>query len=245
MLKLEKVGRSKEVQVTVRGKEPFWNRVFLFAFLVAFVIHAGGYFLFTIAPIKWHWDQTSALPIKVEAIFAPDAMAIAMDDAEHLPVRYVPPPEGTVFAIPELRTPRTLSSVQLLANREGSFPFSSLEEALLDNFPDPFLAAPPVKIAFFGPLAQIPLLEDGLENWRAPVARSLKGFYRTELAVMVEEMTGQIIWHNILQSSGVPLLDREAVRLLYLARFAPRTHLNPFMAKGSVEITFFMRDAHD
>lgn len=239
MLKLEKASRGKEVIVTVRGKEPFWNRAFLVALGCALALHGIGVLFFKVAPLKMQWHHSSHTPSIVRAYFPHDATTIALVDAEDLPSRYVPAPALTTVVIPSIPFATSRDSLEVFAENNQVFPFALVEKQLLDTFSEKRPASkPPVSIQFFGGLAQQKVVQDELASWRPPATRSLKGAYRVELNVQVDAQTGTIFWQNVLQSSGIPLLDREAMTLLNEVKLTLKRQDEPFV-RGTAEITFF------
>lgn len=239
MLKLEKASRGKEVIVTVRDKEPFWNRAFLVAFGCALALHGMGVLFFKVAPLKMQWHQSSHTPSIVRAYFPLDATTIALVEAEDLPGRYVSAPAPTTVIIPSIPIASSRDSLEVFAEHDQVFPFAQVENQLLDTVAEKrSVSKPPVSIQFFGGLAQQKVLHDELANWRPPAARSLKGAYRVELTVQVDAQTGTIFWQNVLQSSGLPLLDREAMTLLNQVKLSLRRQDEPFV-RGTAEVTFF------
>lgn len=239
ILKVESSDRGQDIVVSVRGRERFWNRTFLTAFALAVSLHLGGLLLFRIAPIKLSWNSHSTAPAIVQAEFSTDGIAIALSDNEDLPERYVPPPALTVMGLPTLPTRKYVVPFDMYSINDDSHPFAELELALLEPWREspPPLPKEPLTLQFSGPLAGRVPLHHPAKDWVPPAARSLKGAYRVVIDVKVDEQTGQIFWHNILTSSGVVLLDREALAVLKDMRLSPGPQ-DAFVTDGFVELTF-------
>lgn len=86
MLKLEQ-SRKRDVSITVRQKDPFFNKIFCAALLWAVGIHLFGFLAFHIAPFRINYSDSIFRPVSVASDIGKNAegLALALIE-EHIPV---------------------------------------------------------------------------------------------------------------------------------------------------------------
>lgn len=202
MLRLEQVRKSRDISISLRQKEPFFNAIFCLAMGWALGAHLCVFLLFYIAPFKINYSDSIFPPVAVVSDLgkARDANALALVEEEiAIPQHLIPPLIGDL-ATPSIPLNLPRKDWEFKAPFSPFHPFLSAEKELLTHG-NVFVeaAAPsPLKVLIAGPLA-------GFESEKcdffipASFQNLQKRDYEIAFDVRVDGNLGQIIW---LQARG-------------------------------------------
>jgi hypothetical protein len=244
MLKLEKIGKARQLNVRLRSKQTLLTAPFLLALGYAIFAHLLAFLLFHIAPLKIG-NYPTLPPVRVE-IYQPKAssayaQALALDEA-HGPTL---PPElqaQVAAALPPLPLP--------FAMPPGAFFDEMLASA--SARPHAFLSAEsnfcalnaadslPIALHLSGAIAELNWhLDDQAERQEALLLAASKlqtGTYRFGFAVKVDQRRGEICWWRPFDRYAdiSKQLYHQVIDLLKEIRFA--TSNAPFCLSGEIEV---------
>lgn len=247
MLKIKKSKKSYEIHVGMGQPLFIFDRYFILALTAAFTIHliAASLFhvrLFSVWEIETILPATKSYSHIVKSVPEEDVDVIARINREgrltpaHLvPIKSFP-------ALPKLTISRIHSSSDYLVENDKN-PFLEMEEIIEDRYfevDDIPLITSPVKVAIFGPLAEIPLQTFDEDISRSFVLQkfSLKNLHQERIVydVQVDLHTGQIFW---FQAQRSPIDKKQTIfaeKLLKNISF--QINEKDFVQSGQIEITF-------
>lgn len=208
MLKLEKT-RSREIHVCLRSRQRVFSRSFIYAFLIALALHLGGFLMFHVRTL-FIKDKGSFPPIVVEAdlsgeLYHEDSEALALLGKKEAP-HYRLAPHISDPSIPSLAIEIPKRDHVFAAEEVGrSNPFLEIEEDpehVHKSIPNKHRGKPFV-MHVSGPLAEIPLLDDGFNQMSSEISALCTRFSAgivVRYEVRVENQTGRIFWHMLKQA---------------------------------------------
>lgn len=248
MLKLEKIARTRDINVCLRDKPVFLNKTFFVALGYALGFHLSALLLIQISAFKVGYQESIFLPAFVATDFkdAIDIRGLQIDSEDQIPFFFLPP----AAALPDMMPFRETSICfqerhqQKLLRREHAL--LSVENHMEMHFEDSFFADPPpiapVVIAISGMLADNFLLhkEEHEEELAQLVLQKkihdLSVPQRFLFHVQVEDLEGEVFWWELVESSGEELCYEYAVAILKSLRF--QLPSQSFAQKGDIEISF-------
>lgn len=244
MLKLEKISRSREIMVSLRDRDPRFNRTFIIAFAIAFSLHLLAGVLFTIRPFLLDSSELILPPIAASADLSVnrESMALAKVDKTERLHRTIPEPRYSVPKVPELTEVTVNRQKEYVMKKElTAAPFAMIEKEVFS--PD-FTAwesskqHAPVQILVSGPLADKTIEVNGADSVELPLLNSdmRSNLIRALYAVEVENQSGQIFWYESQQKLENLEYRRLAEKILLNLRFHQDT--KAFVTPGEIEIVF-------
>lgn len=199
MLRLEKALKTHEINVLLRPKEPFFNRVFCLALLWAVGIHLLGLLIFNIAPFKVNYSDSIFPPVAVASDLGAggDGHALAfLDEQIRVPQHLLLPLAVDLSTPPIPATPPVKLLEYQPSAPSSSQPFLSSELRCLSHGELPIepAACPPVKIQISGPLARYGSGVQPAVDLPASLAFLQGRDYTFSFDVRVDGRTGRPIW---------------------------------------------------
>lgn len=246
MLKLEKIARTREINVSLRDKEGFFNRTLLFALACALVIHGGALLLFHIAPFKIGYDESIFPPVVVATEFPDPANKVTahLDEDEPIPPYVVAPLPKQTWP-PQMPTHALARQMEYIQQQSVlTNPFLPLEnDTRIDDHSIHFSGPrdhAPIKIYVSGSLGDLTLVnqdtyEEELTELTSQSQKVKSAVPRRYIyTVQVEHDSGEVFWYELKHSEEDGELKKLAVDILKSLRFAPVRSL--FVSSGEVEI---------
>lgn len=259
MLKLEKIGKTRELNVLLRSRPTLLTVPFLLALSYAIGIHVAALLLFQISPFKIGYQTTLFLPVSV-AIDLPVRSGVyagPLDFEAELSI-----PSHLIAPQPELPGLPIALETGLLWNMEEIKPdstssrhaFLSIENSLIFNEGEELfknaVGYTPLSIFVSGELAElsIPLKLNeeqlaaisSLHAWKTAktdgAVSEIRTTYRFRFNVKVDQNKGEICWWEPLEvheNESKNLYDR-ALEILKSLRFVPEPEL--VVLSGEIEI---------
>lgn len=243
MLKLEKA-KHRDVCITMRNKERWFNSTLLYALGIACGIHFLGVIIVHIHPFISHGDKILP-PTLVEAEMSnqledDDWNVLAYLDTKHKASRYLFAPIASEPKLPSMSIDQPLRPTEYI--KEPSLldnPFMTIEEDWDYFYANELFAQasqPPVSVHVSGPLAESPLLDDGTTTISpTELTTILQQSQRCVYSVQVEGKTGRIFWFASKHTPDKQSICNMAESLLLRMRFQPNA--NTVVSAGEVEIT--------
>lgn len=199
MLRLEKVLKTRDINITLRHKDSFFNPTLCFALLWAVGIHLGGILFFYIAPFKINYTDSLFPPVSV-------ASDLGLSDTRHalalweeetaIPSYLLLPFTAEAFSHTPSKTPAIKPFNDRSTERDSARLFLSSEIQCISHGCSPVepKATAPLKIQVSGPLADYPqsLTKEILSP--SLYASHQKRNYHLIFDVEVDGKTGQIMW---------------------------------------------------
>lgn len=233
MLKLEKVYKTGEINITLREQDRFLTKNLLIALGIAIALHLTGVLLFHVNLFKIVGSQTQlpTIPLDIEIpSFEEGGGALSALDQEDLLYLLMKEPKGMALSFPSVPeiVPYSLSLEGNVADQTRPVVFSQEDIYPIDIFSTREGPSIPTSIIVSGPLSENEFYGESLSIPETKMAGRV--FYE----VQVENRTGLIFWHeykegnNLLKSMG-----EEIIRKL---RFLPNE--NDFVTRGNIEIVF-------
>ena len=121
MLKLEKVSKTLDINITLRKRERFFNRTFLQALGIALGLHIMAIVLFPIAMSTFRGSLAVLPPVSVAAELPSESSVTTVREEEEISPRYLRPPRSIALARPSWPAPE-LPPLELLPMRREPFP---------------------------------------------------------------------------------------------------------------------------
>lgn len=241
MLKLEKVSKTLEINITMRQREHFLNRAFFKALGIALGLHLLAVVLFHIQPFVISGSGIVFPPVLVDSDLnlVQEGTVLAQIDTDEAFPRHIKEPKGLRFAFPEY--PEVdLKQYQIQydphSNPHVFAPFEDsaqiLYTRLLDHRPR---EGEKVKVEISGSLINLKLEDDGIDQAEFGKTRTGRGRYQ----VRVEHRTGKIFWYDPIEAIGHEETDALAEKILRGMRFASDEFY--FVTGGEIEIQFFRK----
>lgn len=218
MLKLEKTSKLSTVTIRMRERERFFEPRLLKALTIALLLHCGALLMFQVTPFSFtstflfppiHVQSNST--IKGIVAFVSDR--IEKENAFPPPLSFVPSLESLSFPPESILTPSYTFDLQLL---------DPLEKHIWPKWEVPLsmkLEEPRIQLAISGPLAKLSLVTgDPLLEEMQPISSHDFAAYVT-YKVMLDPYTGEIFWHERIESSTDHGMNRLTEKILLNLRF--------------------------
>ncbi len=246
MLKLEKIVRSREVNILIKDPEGRFTAPLMKAFAIALGIHLALFSLFQITTLTYRGPSTPLPPTNVVAeSSSPHVATLASTDLETQLDKRIPIREALE---PKLHDDLALSfqHFSLAHQRENrtNNPFESLEEEILfpPSLSDLKTPLPPIQLIVSGTIQNRLIAQTltqsipKLPQRAAEVERA-----RCVFSVAVSPTDGRIFWYEAIEHTSIKPLDLLAESLLKSLQFTQEP--NQLVTKGTVEIHFNLRSA--
>ena len=237
MLKLEKISKTREISIRMRKRDRVCNPIFLRAFAIALTIHLIGLGVVNIESFKIKGSDRWRPPAIVNAEIEGSFNALTQLESGIRRRSFLEPKES-IPALPVMPEPIYLRNIESI-NKKGKTttinPFRPLEKSLTESFDvKPLTQAQPIIVRASGLLADKIF---NLEQIDSSVSSNLlKDSKTARFKVQVEGKSGQIFWHEIMQSTELADLDHLAEQMLRQIRF--KAEANSFVTSGEIEIQF-------
>lgn len=253
MLKLEKISRN-DISVTLQDKENFFNRPFLLALSIAILFHLFLAVIFKITPIKLQFTEHVFPPTHVESESFLKDTSVGSSAEETVYIRSGLPdiPESRP-SLPMLPNPSHLPHNELIKKHDHiNHSFLSVENKKFyqPNFDNlPIKTTDPLSVYISGPLAQLPIISNGIELQSAeshsfPAKHTIRIIYK----VTVEQASGKIFWFEPQETRYPKSLRQFVEEALLKYRFArtqdtemQRDNITSeaFVTSGEMEFHFY------
>lgn len=208
MLKLEKIRKTKDLNVCLRQKEPFFNRTFCLALLWAAGLHLFGILAFHIAPFKITYSNSLFPPVSVDSDLGWSLRGKTMaffEEEINVPAHLLVPFIDDFVPAP-VELPALKEKSGYAPKISGAHPFLSSELKGLQHEASPLqrTSAQFVHIDVSGPLAAA--------VWKKPEIEisSLHFTKKSELFlcfdVLVDGKSGRIFWLQPAEKAPLALL---------------------------------------
>ncbi len=245
MLKLEKVAKTREINITLRPRTSFFTKSFKEAFLWALGMHLAAGFLFTVQLIRISENIKVFLPAYVESELgsALNNQVIAELEREKIFSHYIgePPDAKPEFSVFSGGSEVTTSLASLKENSTEN-PFLKSEFWLMapelpllkksSNLPKP------IKIEVSGGLEKYPILKEGWDTIEVSTLKKMKPHgYKASYNVRLDLQTGRLFWIEPLLLDKSKISDLLAEKILAEIQFEVLDS-SEAVASGVVEITF-------
>ncbi len=231
MLKLERIAKTLNLSITLRKREPFFNRTMLQALALGLGLHLAAFCLFPIAVSKFNGSLLILPPISVATDlphFSEGSVHAQIEQEEFSP-RSLQPPKGLSFGLPA-----SIASAAISYPEEEVTVFYSTEREVELRHPLNELLDPSPKydnsliVHVSGPLSRY-------ERAISVPTVIPEGLYRVVFHVAMENRSGKIFWYERKESSDDEKVNRLAEEILGAMHFEKSDH---FVTDGEVEIIF-------
>lgn len=241
MLKLEKIAKTRELNVLLRTKPTVFSATFLYALGYALLIHFGALFIFKISPFKVNYQQSVFPPVRVatelpiqNGVYTTN---LHSEEFDSIP-SYLLAPLPIAPDFPEvsqiLPTIEGESTNLIASSFENSlFLLDELFNDAVDESHSSKMESEsfkPLTCHLSGSIAELPIFSNGLS---AGLSHKGHGAIRAIIAVQVNQSDGQIFWWQIKEG-----LNQEqqnvAIEVLKNLQFVPQT--TPDIISGEIEI---------
>ncbi|MBA3603287.1 MAG: hypothetical protein H0W50_06535 [Parachlamydiaceae bacterium] len=239
MLKLEKIAKTRELNILLRARQTFLSVTFLCALGYALLIHFGALLIFKIAPFQVNYQQSLFPPVRV-ATELPIQRGVYstnqhLEEQEPIPT-YLIAPLPTDPSIPKARMIPIVSKESIAQEIDFITPFFPQEEILEKEI---LALKNDAKIYelldFHVSGALVELLElSTLTNKRPQIKTAKNETYRVHFQVQVDQTNGEIFWWEIKESPEGEKLQNYAIEALKSLKFAPKKA--PDIVSGEIEI---------
>lgn len=232
MLKLERVYKSRDVNITLREQDRFLTKSLLKALGIAAAIHLFGLLLFQVNLFKIIGSQTQLPSVPVDFAFPSfeqgNVQSQVAKEELYLPIRE---PNKLKMNLPELHEPAPFSLPSAVEFTIPPFHFKDTDLYPADIFGESSELSPRLSsITVSGPLTENKIIDDGLKG--LAIEENPEPF-RLFYDVQVDNRSGQIFWFES-KDRIESRRQRIAEKILKNIRFAP--NLNSFVTKGGIEI---------
>lgn len=236
MLKLQK-NRNREINVTLRNRERFWTRTFIYALSIALGLHLFAVLIFQIHSY-FHTDENIFPPIVVQADMFSESDNGILANVEDLDTQYnfLKAPIASSPQLPYLSIFPSSSEVEYVKEFNlNDNPFANLEADWEHLFSKNSLTPKTsIKVKVSGALAEFPVLDDGVSQVLPKM--KLGGSHKISYAVQVEGKTGRIFWQMMTGQGEKHTVMVLAEQILANMRFDQNPFL--FVQTGEIEINF-------
>lgn len=249
MLKLEKVAKSRELNVILRDKPTLFTRSFLMAFGYALFCHFFALFIFQISPFKISYQPSLIPPVLVASDFNPSDpnhyVTAFFDQENHIP-EYLIPPQFKTNRLPDIAKKIIyVENAKIIHYRSFEQPFSlenNIEIQPLVNHFTTVKKTAPFSVSASGGISDSALIVDK-ENIDAVLKRfatynpSLHSNipYHVVFSVMVNQENGEIFWWKTISGKTDGSILWLAISLLQNLSF--ERGLSHSFANGNIELT--------
>lgn len=235
MLKLEKISKTRDLNVLLRAKPTLLTARFLIALAYALFIHLTAFVLFKVAPLKIDFQFSLFPPVSV-AVELPvhSGVYVALQDEEPIP-EYLIAPLSTLPKLPmALESPLVRNSEYIKLQSPLDNAFLALEdnvelEAGIERYPL-------LSIYLSGAIADLSLEPVRLnENAFADAsAAALNQPERYIFRVLADQNRGEIFWWELIESDSSRARHAEALSILKSLQFVPEKEIG--IVSGEIEI---------
>lgn len=240
MLKLEKIAKSRDLNVLLRSKPTLLTIPFLCAFGYALFIHLAALLLFDIAPFRAAFQSSIFAPVNVSidlplsTIYAAPLEGAKQDD---IPA-YLAAPQPKLPQLPIQMEESLLSLSENEASWQETQTFMSLESALFFNeFDLPSPTQPnPLAIYLSGQVSKLkvqPMASALTENYLPSLSGTLPDYLHFLFQIKVDTASGEICWWQQINGDETSHA-KLAVEILKNIRFLPESTAD--FLPGEVEI---------
>lgn len=253
MLKLEKVAKTRELNVILRDKPSLLNQTFLLALGYALLCHIFAVVIFQISPFKIGYEASIIAPVHVASDFLSDPnqkVSIQYDELslvpDYLPVPKLKPPKLPAMTYKnEILTKITIKHTEPSKNAFLALEDKLEMQPLVNLFQENTINADPISLSLSGSIANQHLSNDidilyskikrfGTENY----SLKSKTPYHFDFAVMIDQSQGEIFWWESRHEITNPKLRWLIESLLKDLRFEKAPFYN--VEKGNIEITIHL-----
>jgi hypothetical protein len=246
MLKLEKIAKALEISISLRKKEPLFNKAFLHALAIALGLHFAAGLLFNVRFVKIMDNQRTLSPVLVEsdASLQTDYNVVAVTDTED--VFFSRRMSAPVESQPQFLSP----SYQEIPNQNtythppckwDSDSFWAVETCLHDPFfPSLSFAKStdkPITVLVSGGLDPEHLMTDGSDQIDPSALAILPNqYYKNSYEIRIDNKTGRVFWYEAKAIGSNKELNKLGERILNEIAFKPKNE--GFVTLGMAEILF-------
>lgn len=243
MLKLERVYKSRDINIRLRKRDRFLNRIFWQAFFIALGIHLFGLIFFKIQTLLTH-SATRLSPIIAHAdldLTKDNFHVQVMPD--QVPRNYPLAPPRSSPRMPKMALPPLIRQTEYVQENTmlNKDPFRELQKEFMamPSSELPLKTYPSLDISLLGALSSRSW------NYRNPIKMAeglIPSFDEPLLAmfsIQLDENSGEIFWKELVQSTGVEKLDQFAEKILENVKISHDDAL--FASNGLIEIRFINR----
>lgn len=247
MLRLERSSPyRREIAIRFRSRDPFLSRPLLIGLAVALLLHLLFFLCVEINPYRTPCEQIAPpTPVAVDLgslIEIGGLLATSEMESYGLLPRHIIEPEPPRPKFPTL-PPQAVERTPFIAAAplvHTDAPFRQMRPAITLRR-TPLVAVHrryhPARVELSGPLATLPLIDDGTGIWgEERKNRGRSELYTLLFEVQLEEKTGSLFWVRQVNSTDRAPLDEKGRQIVERLRFAPK----PFgtVEGGMVEVCF-------
>lgn len=243
MLKLERTSHDQDISITFRTKERFLTHPLLISMAIAMAIHLGFLLFFHITPLKIHWGNHPSPPVLVEAELGPSDENLVLAD---ISLNVMPDnillkaPPSLPFLSNDFLYTRSHSIAHFYTSEGSVDLFQEIEQEIF--FPSFSLTKitsnQPISVNIFGPLASKKFEDHNVTNFSTKLFSDLNiNIIRPHhfcYSVLVNEQTGKVFWHVLLEPGDNSSLEKIATAMIYDLQFT-RTPA-AFVTAGQIEL---------
>lgn len=244
MLKLEKIAKTRELNVLLRAKPTFFTSPFLFALSYAIFIHATAFFIFQIAPFKIGYQQALFPPTSVATeIPVHDGVYTTNTHFEEEPIAsYLIAPLPIVPKLPPAQTIPIVRNMEYIKQKSPlNNPFLSLENLLVVDRETSVTANSsvyvPLTVQLSGSLAEMPFEFGTLGNFEVIPERSYRT-YHFLYSVQLDQEKGEFFWWDLKHGEKDTKAENYALDILKGLQFSQNPHAGP--VSGEINITLIL-----
>ena len=220
MLKLEKASKLSNVTIRMRERERFFEPRLLKALTIALLLHCGAFVMFHVTPFSF--TSTFVFPpvlvqsdSTIKGVVALVSDQIEKEELLYPPLPFIPPLEWISSFLPE--------SILIPSYAFDSEGLESLEKQLWPKWEAPLslkLEEPRIQLNISGPLAELSMVaSDPLLEQMQPISSHDFAAYVT-YQVLLDDYTGEIFWHERIESSIEPAINQLTEKILLNLRFS-------------------------
>lgn len=240
MLKLEKISKTRELNVLLRARPTLLTAPFLMALAYALFVHLAAFFLFKIAPLNLGFQYALFSPVNV-AVELPvhNGVYVALQDQEPVP-EYLIAPEPKIPELPNAdELPLVKNSEYIKLQSPLSHLFMEFENSV--SLETKTVPPEPVTVHLSGSIAEMSLLPIRIDA-SALAARiktvSMDEPFRALFRVLVDQSRGEIFWWELIESDPSQAYHAEALDIFKNLKFSPVEELG--ILSGKVEIVMVL-----
>lgn len=235
MLKLEKLSKSQDVQITIWQREKFFNKRLCQSLALALALHASFILFFQVTPFVILGSQTLIAPALVESSMdiSEETVVVAGPVQEELFRSSLKEPKSSNSELPEVAVSKVFVHVP-----EDSV-YKAPPSRFLKSSPNDLeflFNTPSKKVNSFTISVRGKLADREMKTVSFPTLTNNFKNYRTHFAVQVDDQTGEIFWVEPKHKEEVKEVEIVALELLKQLRFEKLE--NSFVTAGEVEIEF-------
>lgn len=261
MLKLEKIAKTRDLNIILRDQPTFFSKTFLLALAYALLLHLAALLLFHIPSFVIPDANLISPPVYVMSELPDNLMIKDLSlslSAPEIPAYLIAPQPQMPALLPAAWQP---AAINVSGMRQGAYevhdnPYLAIENELLVPLSEELLAGPaaqsPLSIYVSGPLAASVWhssisFEAALHTLSKHPSLQNGTPYRFIYDVLVDRSKGTIFWWEVHHADNNKILQELAVTILQQMEF--EGDQTQFVASGRIEIviapdkSFFSKDA--